>query len=69
MAISWDLMTVGEMMPNDFKEGYDMLMKYSIRILSQDMMVTPKAKVYWEKKKDLVRKFLSSLKEDLFIED
>lgn len=69
MAISWDLMTVGEMMPTDFKEGYDMLMKYSIRILSQDMMVTPKAREYWEKKKDLVRKFLSSLKEDLFIED
>ena len=69
MAISWDLMTVGEMMPTDFKEGYDMLMKYSIRILSQDMMVTPKAKDYWEKKKDLVRKFLSSLKEDLFIEE
>ena len=69
MAITWDLMTVGEMIPNDFKEGYDMLMKYSIRILSQDMMVTPKAKAYWEKKKDLVRKFLGSLKEDLFIED
>ena len=69
MAISWDLMTVGEMLPNDFKEGYDMLMKYSIRILSQDMMVTPKAKLYWENKKDLVRKFLSSLKEDLFIEE
>ena len=69
MAITWDLMTVGEMIPTDFKEGYDMLMKYSIRILSQDMMVTPKAKVYWENKKELVRKFLSSLKEDLFIED
>lgn len=69
MAISWDLMTVGEMLPNDFKEGYDMLMKYSIRILSQDMMITPKAKLYWENKKDLVRKFLSSLKEDLFIEE
>ena len=69
MAVSWDLMTVGEMMPNDFKEGYDMLMTYSIRILSQDMMVTPKAKVYWERKKELVRNFLGSLKEDLFIEE
>ena len=56
-------------MPNDFKEGYDMLMTYSIRILSQDMMVTPKAKVYWERKKELVRNFLGSLKEDLFIEE
>jgi uncharacterized protein len=69
MAISWDLMTVGEMMPTDFKEGYDMLMKYSIRILSQDMMVTPKAKAYWEEKKDLVRKFLSAIKYDLFIDE
>ena len=69
MAISWDLMTVGEMIPTDFKEGYDMLMKYSIRILSQDMMVTPKAKVYWEEKKELVRKFLSAIKQDLFIDE
>ena len=69
MAISWDLMTVGEMMPTDFKEGYDMLNKYSIRILSQDMMVTPKAKNYWEEKKNLVRKFLSAIKQDLFIDE
>ena len=69
MAIAWDLMTVGETMPDDFKEGYDMLMKYSIRILSQDMMVTDKARTYWNNKKELVRKFLSSMKEDLFIDE
>ena len=69
MAIAWDLMTVGEMIPTDFKEGYDMLVTYSIRILSQDMMVTDKARTYWNNKKELVRKFLSSMKEDLFIDE
>ena len=69
MAITWDLMTVGEMIPTDFKEGYDMLNKYSIRILSQDMMVTPKAKALWEEKKQLVKKFLSALKQDLFVDE
>lgn len=69
MAISWDLMTTGEMMPDDFIEGYKMLNKYSIRILSQDMMVTPKAKCYWDKKKELVRSFLSAIKQDLFVDE
>ncbi len=69
MAISWDLMTTGEMLPDDFMDGYKMLNTYSIRILSQDMMVTPKARSYWDEKKELVRKFLSAMKQDLFVDE
>ena len=69
MGILWDLLAKGHKGVDDYEEALDEIYKHSIHILNQDFMVTPLAKKYWDKKKEMVKNFVHELKLDLFLED
>lgn len=69
MGILWDLLAKGHKGIDSYEEALDEINKHSIHILDQDYMITPLAKKYWEKKKELVKNFVSELKKDLFLEE
>lgn len=68
MGILWDLLAKGHKGINSYEEALDEINKHSIHILDQDYMITPLAKKYWERKKELVKNFVLELKKDLFLE-
>ena len=69
LGIAWDLLAMGAKGASDYKESIEALKIHSGHILSQDYMVTKKAKEYWEHKKEIVRGFIDELLSDLFIEE
>ena len=68
LGIIWDLMAEGQNNPSDYGSALNALWIHSAHILNQDYMVTPLAKEYWNKKKEIVKNFISDIEEDLFIE-
>lgn len=69
MGIVWDLLAKGHQGIDDYDEALDEIYKHSIHILNQDYMVTPLAKKYWKRKKEIVKTFVQEIKIDLFMED
>jgi len=68
LGIVWDLLAYGSKGSSDYESALGEIYIHSGHILSQDFMVTEKAKEYWNKKKELVKNFIDSYKMDLFIE-
>ena len=69
MGILWDLLAKGHKGINDYSEALDEINKHSIHILNQDYMITPIAKRYWQKKKEIVKSFVNEIQIDLFLKD
>lgn len=69
LGILWDLMAYGSDGADTYYLALDEISKHSAHILSQDFMVTPLAKMYWNKKKELVKNFIESIRQDLFLDD
>ena len=69
LGIAWDLLAKGAKGCNDYNESIEAMRIHSGHILSQSYMVTPRAKEYWEHKKEFVRGFINELEDDLFLEE
>lgn len=67
LGIVWDLLAEGGRMPDSYDLGLKSIFEHSAHIFKQDFMVTKKAREIWEKKKSLVRNFVSELENDLFL--
>lgn len=67
MGIVWDLFAEGANNPTDYKDALEAVKLHSAHILNQDYMVTPISKKIWLEKKNFVKNFIESLKDDLFI--
>jgi uncharacterized protein len=65
LSIVWDCMMEGAQAIQSFEKTYEHIRKYSGRLLAENPMVTPKAKVIWESKQKLVREFINHLEYDL----
>lgn len=68
MGILWDLLAKGHKGVDDYEEALEEINVHSIHILDQDFMITPLAKKYWKRKKELVKNFVDEIKIDLFID-
>ena len=69
LGIAWDLLARGAKGAKDYTESLEALKIHSGHILNQDYMVTKRAKMYWNHKKELVRSFINELVSDLFLEE
>lgn len=67
MGIVWDLLAKGYNGCESYQDSLNEIWKHSAHILSQDFMVTPLAKKYWEEKKLFVREFITQFEKDLFM--
>lgn len=65
LGLAFDLLTEGAKKPTSYEAVFNEIMRHSAHILTQNYMVTEKAKKYWEEKKELIRLFLEELKFDL----
>ncbi|MGM9969452.1 MAG: HD domain-containing protein, partial [Anaeroplasma sp.] len=65
MGMAWDLMAIGAKGANSYADAYNALLIHSAHILNQNYMVTPIAIKYWNEKKEMVKSFLETLKNDL----
>lgn len=68
LGLVWDLMARGAKHSISYDEALDEIETHSGHILEQDYMVTPTAKMYWNKKKKFVKEFIDEFKFDLFEE-
>lgn len=68
LGLVWDLMAEGSNNPSSYLNGLETINIHSAHILNQDFMVTPLAKMYWEKKQKFVRQFIDELTADLFLD-
>ncbi len=69
LGIVWDLLAEGENRPQSYHRALEVIEQHSAHILSQDYMVTPLAKKFWEEKQDVVKRYIKEMKKDLFIEE
>ena len=69
LGIAWDLLARGAKGSSDYKDSLEALKIHSGHILNQDYMVTPKARMYWNHKKEFVKSFIEELEFDLFMEE
>ena len=67
MGVVWDLLAKGYNGCDSYQDSLNEIWKHSAHILSQDFMVTPLAKKYWEEKKLFVREFITQFEKDLFM--
>ena len=67
LGIAWDLMARGIDNPLSYYDAIHVLNEHSAHILNQNYMLTPKAKAYWEEKKQFVKEFIEQMEKDLFI--
>ena len=67
LGIAWDLMARGIDKPLSYYDAVHVLNEHSAHILNQNYMLTPKAKAYWEEKKQFVKEFIEQMEKDLFI--
>lgn len=67
MSIVWDLITLGQTFPQSYEEALYKLTDYSAKILKNNPMRHKASIEAWENKQKLVKKFIDSLKKDLFI--
>ena len=66
LAVAWDLMGIGGKSPESYIDGLNNLNDHSLHILTQEPMVTKKAKEIWAHKQMIVKEFAEELKSDLF---
>lgn len=66
LGFVWDFMAIGAKGDTTYYDSIEAC-KHSAHILEQDYMITPLAKMYWEKKKILVKEFIDALEKDLFV--
>ena len=67
LGIVWDLLAKGALGASTYEDSLEEVWKHSGHILTQDFMVTPLAKKYWDEKKMFVRDFLNQFEKDLFM--
>lgn len=67
MGIVWDLLTLGNFRPKSYKEALNKIESYSAKILKENPMKHQYAFNEWAKKQELVKNFILSLKQDLFL--
>jgi uncharacterized protein len=67
LSIVWDCMMEGSQQVQTFEKTYKHIMNYSYKLLSENPMVTTKAKAFWENKQNLIREFTRQLSYDLGI--
>ncbi len=68
LGLVFDLLAEGFKGPDSYYSVFNEIMIHSVHILDQNYMVTPLAKKYWNDKKVLIRKFITDLKFDLFMD-
>ncbi|MDE7161688.1 MAG: HD domain-containing protein [Anaeroplasmataceae bacterium] len=68
LGVVFDLLAEGYKVPDSYHSVFNEIMMHSAHILDQNYMVTPVAKRIWEEKKEFIRKFITDLKYDLFME-
>lgn len=65
LGIAFDLMAAGAKNPSSYQDGITEIMLHTAHIFSQNPMKTPLAKMYWDKKKELVKNFVEAYSFDL----
>lgn len=68
LAICWDLLTLGRHDIKTFKEALDKIESYSAHILTYNPMKHKYAIKEWEKKQNLIKEFIYSMRHDLFLD-
>ncbi len=69
LGLVFDLLAEGYKSPESYNSVFNEIMIHSAHILSQDYMVTPLARKYWNEKKLLIEKFIHHLRFDLLMEN
>lgn len=69
LSIVWDCMSEGSQQIQSFSKTYDHILNYSCKSLSENPMVTAKAKNYWLEKQKVAKEFITQLSFDLGIDD
>ena len=67
LSILWDCMMEGAQQIQTFEKTYYHILDYSYKSINENPMVTTKAKVFWDSKKNLMEEFIRHLSFDLAI--
>lgn len=68
LGLVFDLLAEGYKGPKSYNSVFNEIMIHSVHILDQNYMVTPLAIKFWNDKKELIKRFITDLKFDLFME-